>query len=532
MSMTISSSTPASVSSSSTSSTSSTTGSSSTSTSSTGYGTAAQAAAQSAMTALGAGSGINIQSLAQSLTDAEKAPQMSLLTRQLNKAQASLSAYSTLTQGLSNLQSAIGSLQDNSNLSTTSVRNSLASSVQISATGAAAPGNHSLQVLSTATPQQFLTGGFADHAANVTASTPVTLTLNINGQAHAFTPPAGSASSLDEFAAEINAAGLGVTAQVFNSGQGSTPYKLLISANTTGTSSAFTASATDSTGADVAGFAFGNTSYDGTAGGQLTAASDAHILLDGVDLWRASNTITDALPGVTLNILAPTSNAGGFQLSRDTATLSSNLQNLVTAFNDIQTVLQVATDPKSSVPTLGASLVADPLVNVIEKQLSSMIQKQISLGGTAGSMSLTDLGITHNLDGTLSLNNTTLASTLQSNYANVARFLTNGKDNSQASRTDTERGFAGNWVTSLTTMISGGMDAQGNSITSPIQTATINLRSTVTVVQKNQTDLGTRMTALYNRYINQFTTMDTLVGQMNSTKTWLNQLYNPPSKSN
>ena len=536
MSMTISGSTPTSTAASGTSSNTSgaasaNASSSSASTKST-YGTAAQAAAQSAMTALGAGSGINIQQLAQSLTEAEKAPQMSLLDRQLSKAQASLAAYSTLTQGLSNLQSAIASLQDNSNLASTSVQNSQASAVQITATGAAVPGNHTLQVLATAAPQQFLTGGFADPATNVSASSPVTLTLDVNGQVHAFTPPSGSASSLNEFAARINAAGLGVTAQVFNSGQGSTPYKLLISSSSTGASSAFSATATDSSGNAVAGFSFDKTSYDSTTGGQLTAAADAHVVVDGVDLWRASNSITDALPGVTLNVLTATSSAGGFQLNRDTSTLTANIQNLVTAYNDIQTVLQVATDPKSTVPTLGASLVADSLVGAIQTQLSAMVSKQVDLGGSVGNMSLRDLGITHNIDGTLSLNNTKLASTLQANYTNVAQFLTNGKDNSQGARTDTARGFAGNWASSLTTMISGGTDAQGNLVTSPIKTATTNLNATITTVQKNETTLNTRMTDLYNRYLSQFTTMDTLVSQMNSTRTWLNQLYNPPSKTN
>jgi flagellar hook-associated protein 2 len=532
MALTIGSSTPASTPTGSTSTSASSSGGSTTSGTTT-YGSAGQSAAQKAITALGSGSGMDIVALAQGLTDAEKAPQMSLLDKQLKTAQNTIQGFTVVNQALSNLQSAMAALQDKSQLGSTTVRNSAPGAVQVTADPSAAPLNHSIEVLATAASQRYLSAGLASSSAAVGGAQPATLTINVGGTDHVFTPGAGKTASLDEFAAQINKAGLGITAQVFDNGSSTQRYQLLLSSDNTGAASAFTARMNDANGATVAGFDFGGSAYDAVHGGQVSAAADAHLRIDGVELWRSTNQISDALSGVQLDLMSTTgSTPATVQLSRDTSSLQTAIGNMVTAYNDVQAILKAASDPKSTAAGIGATLVANPTVTVLQTRLRTIMGATTTLS-SGSNMGLIDLGISHQLDGSLGVDTAKLAKALQGNgFANAVQMLTNGKDNSADPFNDAKRGFAGNGALSMSLLISGGVDPTGHVVTSPVQDALTSLQTKVSAVQKQEADLTTRMQDVYNRYVSQFGAMDTLVGQMNSMKSWLNQLYNPNSKNN
>src|SRR5262249_23507728 len=129
-----------------------------------------------------------------------------------------------------------------------------------------------------------------------------TLTLTVGTTSYDITIDSSN-NTLDGLAKAINAKNAGVTASVITD-QGK--YKLVLR-GTSGTDNAFSLSVPDGTSSGLEGFA-----YDaGTNTGAMTRAQEAKnaiIDLDGVQVQRSSNTVTDLVSGVTLTLkkAAPT----------------------------------------------------------------------------------------------------------------------------------------------------------------------------------------------------------------------------------
>ena len=298
---------------------------------------------------------------------------------------------------------------------------------------------------------------------------------------------------------QINQAGLGITATI----DASKNQIVLTTTDSSGTkntlnwtTSQLSATSVSGTGSSIAGFSLSNTPQ--------TQASNANLVVDGVGMSRESNNITDAIKGVTLNLAATTPSTATLNITQDTSTVSTNIENLVTAFNSFRSTFNTLNTPNAT-GTGGGSLAYDPLLNQIRAQMTQIVVGNSSTPGTSIS-GLSDIGITIQSDGTLTLNSATLATTLSNNYADVKKMMTGG-----AIITGVQmpggNGLAGDAFNNIDKFIKS---------TGPIQSYIAGDNQLITGYQGQLTDVQSRMTQALNRYTSQFANMDQIVGQMTS----------------
>ena len=392
---------------------------------------------QKIITALGTGSGIDVQSLANNLVQAESAPQQALIQKKIDVSNASISGYGTLLSGVSALQSAFAALQDSSTISPATVQSTdTASFLATSMPGVeAATGFHQVHVTAVAKAQSEISTSFVDRTSIINGGAAFTLTITpLNGTAKTLNLAANSKAS--DVVSAINSSGTGVTASVVNTGGAQTPYKIVINSNVTGIAGGF--SITDSSGA------LGLTN--------VTPAQDANLTVDGVSMSRSSNQITDAIKGVSLTLFAENSSPTVLQVTRDNSALNSNIANLVKTYNELQKTMKTLGDSQSSDPVNGGKLANDSML----RQVQSMVRNMVTGDSTAPGgkfKALRDIGVTLQVDGSLQTDSSKLQSALDNNLVDIVTMFT-ANLGSPTNSTATKRGIAGDAVKALTALSS------------------------------------------------------------------------------
>lgn len=300
--------------------------------------------------------------------------------------------------------------------------------------------------------------------------------------------------------AAINAKNAGVKAELVNTGNALKPYKILVTGSTGVTQDFTLTSAT--------------TDIDFSAITGYEHATDAVFSVNGISMTRNSNTVTDAIAGVTLNLRGTTTGSAVLDMARDTTSLKTKMADLVTAYNDASDLLNQVADPKSTLDTYGATLVGDSTVRMVRQQLRSLFQGSSSTPGSSVN-AMWQLGFSLNEKGVMSLDSAKLDSALQSNFSDVVKSLTGNHENLSA-YSNAPAGLMGDAVRKLTTLL----DKSGPLIGQSESASTQN-----TKYQKELTDLQTRMDALLARYTKQFAAMDSLVGRVNTQKASLKSTF-------
>ena len=305
----------------------------------------------------------------------------------------------------------------------------------------------------------------------------------------------------------INASTSGVKAQLVFTGDGSSnPYQLVLT-GIQGASNAFTLSTEYGAGSGSPGLSFSSNPSN-------QSAADSSVKIDGVTLSRSSNTLTDAIPGVTLNLKATTTSVANLDLTRDNSAIKDKINALVSAYNDAVTIFNDVADPKSTLATYGATLVGDSTVRSVKSQLRGMMMGASSTPGNSVG-ALWQLGISIDQTGVMSVDSAKLDDSLTNHYDDVVKAFT-GNQNGLTIYSPAPAGIAGDMVKKLTNMLgkTGVLVSQSNSATTQN-----------TKYQDDLTKLHTRMDALLVRYQKQFASMDSLVGNINSQKTSLKSTF-------
>jgi flagellar hook-associated protein 2 len=297
---------------------------------------------------------------------------------------------------------------------------------------------------------------------------------------------------------------LGISAQLVSTGNAETPYKIMIN-GTSGATNEFSLTSLTTGGAAVSGVNFTS---------KLQSAENAELNVNGMAITSSTNRITDAIAGTTLELFSTTTGAANLDFSRDTSSVKTKIQALVTAFNDANSMLTVVSDPKSTVAEYGASLVGNNIVSTIRSQMRSMITTD-STSPSGGLAAFRDLGLSINRSGTLELNAAKLDSAMLTKFDNVVTLLTSNQEKLSATSA-LPAGAAGEAVKKLTSLL----DATG-----AITSQSTNLTKKITDYQKELTALDTKMTALLTRYNKQFASMETIVGQSKSLQTSLKSTF-------
>lgn len=597
--------------------------------------TSAKAAAGKIISTLSAGSGVDVNSLANSLVEAEKAPRKAEIDARVAKAEGGISGYAAMKFVLGDLQTAFNSLKNQSSFNTLVPQISQPNAVSVTTTASATTGSHSISVTQLAqqqrsisadnvpgfaTPLSQVNGGtafslvlknsidptptkvFAQGTINTPSITTVTFksmnkgdTVTVNGltltankslsatevgelfdQLDTTTAAAGTAGGVEASAinstplatygtfsgkfltgyssgvnsngvvtltsttnnnatdiatptgtqfsntiavaatattpagivAAINSANLGISAQLVNTGNIATPYRIMVT-GATGASNAFSLTSLTQGlgGVEVTGVSFGK---------QLQSAVDASFNVNGMAMTSSKNTVTDAIAGATLNLTATTTTnvPANLVFSRDTSSITTKLNALVTAYNDANTMLGVVSDPKSTVETYGATLVGNSIVGSVRSQMRQLISSN-STTPAGGFTALRDIGFNIDQKGVLSIDKTKLDNSLKNNFDNVVTLVTGNQEN-QSKFSVVPAGVAGEAAKKLTALLDS---------TAPLTTQSANLTTKISDYKKQLDKLNTRMTDLLARYNKQFAAMESMVGQSKSLQTSLKSTF-------
>ena len=354
-------------------------------------------------------SGINVQQLISNLSAAYQQPIM-VLESQQQSYQTTLSAWGTLQSSLSSLQSSMSSLQNLSSVNNRSVSLSNNNAATATVSANAATGSYSLSNIVLAQSQSIYSQDFSSASSGAVGTG--TLQIQVGSGAVTNVAIGSSNNTLDGIASAINTANAGVNAAVVYDGTG---YRLTLTGTGTGASSAFSVTTSGATGS------LANLSYSsGSSGMTLSqAAQNAGVSINGLAVTSASNTISGAIPGVSLNLLQA-SGSTTLQVSASNSAFVGAVQSFTTAFNQTMGTINQLTAYNAQAGS-GGPLLGDASVQGLRTQLLNLISGQgvgVASGSAYNSLGSVGLGLTSS--GTISLNTSTLSTALNSDFNSVA----------------------------------------------------------------------------------------------------------------
>jgi len=307
----------------------------------------------------------------------------------------------------------------------------------------------------------------------------------------------------------INAANKGVSASLINDG---TSTRVVITNNQTGAKQSMRISVSDPDGNNTDSSGLSALAYDPAASSgsgknmtQLTAAGDAAFSIDGIALTSSSNTITNVMDGVTLNLTK--TNAGSpttLKVSQDDAAIKSTINSFITAYNALATQLNAMTKYDATTETAGI-LQGDSTARSIQQQLRSTLTTAFGSGSTSR---LADIGITIQTDGTLKLDETRFNTAFTNNRDAVVSLFT--KDASGTSG----KGLGGTMDKLIDNII--GVDGI-------LTTRTDGMNKRVSNIDKQIDNMESRLEMVQARYERQYSALDVTVSNANSLAAYLTQ---------
>jgi len=368
------------------------------------------------ITATGVGSGLDIESLVSQLVSADITPAATRLSIKEARYQAEISAFGTLKSAVSTFKGTIAGVNSISTYQSKSSSTSLSDKVQVSATSEAANGSYNVEVSALAEAQSLVADATFSDLTSIVGTGTLTLTsagvvtsIVINSSNNTL---AGLADAINESDGPANAS------VVFDG----TDYRLTLVAKDTGTANSVSFSVSDDDGddTDAAGLsrlASGNLN-------ETNAAVDAALKINGLDVVSATNSVTDAIEGVTLT-LKGTTDAGtsaAISVSDNTSAITSAVNGFIDGYNELVATLDQlsAYDPDLQ---SASALTGDATLRSILRSIRSNLNDEI-VNVVSRSNSLVDLGITTDAAGKLKLNSETLSAVIESNPLDVATVFT------------------------------------------------------------------------------------------------------------
>ncbi|MDH1010610.1 flagellar filament capping protein FliD [Pseudomonas nicosulfuronedens] len=441
----------------------------------------------------GVGSGYDIDSIVTALVNAQKAPKSNQIATQKTATNTTLSGIGSLQSALDTFQTAMGKLNDANSFAGLAVKSSNTDALTATLGTGAAAGTYAIDVESLATSSKVATQ-YIDKSATFGAGK---LTITQGSSTYNVTVKAGA--SLSDIRDSINTQlkDQGLTANIITDASGP---RLVLGSSVTGAGSDISVSTSGDSSLDVLKIDGAGTKASATAGGYVSApAANAKYTIDGLEMSSSVNKISSAISGVELNLVA----TGKSTVTVDTNTdgLKTSIQSFVSAYNALITSVNSltkvtnTTDSSGNPTTTAASLASDSMTRNLLNTLRTQLVGSSADGGSIKLLS--QLGISTKTDGTLEVDDTKLDKALEKNFASVQGFFT---------------GDGG-----LLNRMSSSMDVytKSNGLLDQRKAA---LNDTLSDLADQSTKLDNRMTKLTETLMAKYTAMDTLVAQLNATK--------------
>ena len=469
----------------------------------------------------GLATGLDSASLISQLMYLERAPERILETKK-KTIQGQIDTYNQLTGFLNTFKGLAAAM----NTATTFMGKtaSVGDSTVLSATAVSstAPGTHTVEVTSLAKMQRQVSQGYASNTSLTFNTGTFTITDDGGGTPITVNIAEGQ-NSLDGIAAAINGSGANVSASVINDGSG-TPYRLVINGkDTKNYTFDFSGLTTDPTG----GTGTLKPTLLGAADPSYQAGAKASLKVDGVQIYKTSNTIGDVIPGVTLTLLKDGGATTSVTVGNDVTGVTKKINDFVGAYNSAMSLINRQSEYNATAKK-GGSLSGDSTLRVVKSQLQGVISTPVS-GLTGQYSTLAEIGITSSQkDGTLAVNATKLQEALGSKFDDVVKLFT---QNGGVSGLATEQyGVAEQFnkiVDKLTHFYEGPSSTANGIISSRVR----GLTDTIGDIDKQIEGMEVRMEQREKALKKQFSSLEQLVSglqtQGNSLLTYLsrNQYY-------
>lgn len=440
----------------------------------------------------GVGSGLDLAGLLERLVAAERAAPALRYDRAESRAEAQLSALGTLKSALAELRTSVGALKALGAFGQLSAASSHEDLFTASADATALPNTYGIEVRALAAAHKLASGAFASAATVVGSGT---LTIAVGGNPFSVSFAAGATLAAIRDAINGAADNTGVRASIVGADDGA---HLLLASADTGTANALRVTRSGGDGGLDA------LVYDPGVLQNLAvkqAAADAVVAVDGFTRTSAGNVVTGAIGGVTLDLrkAAPGTTAT-LAVANDAAAVKAALEAFVAAYNKV--VATVGTVSRYNPETkTAAPLAGDVLPRAVAAKLRGLLGGTVS--GLADSLNaLSDIGITAGQDGKLVINGATLDAALAANFGKVETLFTS----------------ANGYATRLEEILGEFLDADGL-----VGTRESTLSARLARIADDRERLERRLDAMEARLRAQFTALDTLVAQMNTTAQFLAQ---------
>lgn len=467
------------------------------------------------ITSTGIGSGLDVSAIVTQLMAVESRP-LTLLQQRKSDLDTQVSAIGKLSSLTSAMRDAAQKLTSVSLWKATVSSSGDDSAVKVSTDGNTPPGAYAVQVDALAARQTVASRVFG-------ASTDIlntgTLTIELGSYdgepaPTGFTPKAGATpvtvtigsgdTTLEKVRDKINAAGAGVTATIVKDANGA---RISLRSSTTGAENGFRITAAEDTDDGVAADGLSALAFDAAAGGtsQLTrteTATNAKAQVNGIAVESTTNTLEGVTDGMTLTLLAETGGPVNVDVAEDSEGLKKAVTGFVSAFNDLAGYIRDQTkydpDTKKGGPMQGDRTLLG---------LQSALRGVINQGSTASTKyeRLSDIGITMQTNGTLSVDDTKLDAAVDNRAELRKLFAADGA----TSATD---GF----MTRFVTLGGNELDTTG-----PLETRNTSLQSQLKRNQDSQDSMQRRLDQTEARLRAQYQALDTNMAKLNGLSSYL-----------
>jgi len=370
----------------------------------------------SILTSLGASS-IDTASLVDQLATAAIENKQNALTTRETANTAKISDLANAVNSISTFSSSLSALISGGTLFTQPT-SSNSSIVNVSAlAGSRLSGlSSTIKVNQLATAQTMTAAPLANAATAVGLGT---LELSVGGKAKTITITSAN-NSLAGLAQAIKDSGLGVTASIVIDSTGAR----LVVKGATGEDNAFSLSMTSGNAGELDRFTYDPGSYDPANVTGLTLqqeAQDAELIVDGVTVTKSSNSFSDVIAGVKIDLVsaAPGSTVT-IGSSQPVDAIKQAVSDFVAAYNEMKTTL-------ASMTGTTGSLRSDSGIRTLVQRLGALTSTQLTYATDGSPTTLAEIGVSTNRDGTLSLDSAKLASVMASNPSAVEAMFNPGQ---------------------------------------------------------------------------------------------------------
>ena len=444
------------------------------------------------VTAMGAGSGINTTEVVDALVEAQRAPQQQSIDRLKTKADVQISAYGLIKSSLDTLRSAFDTLNDVSDLKKFDVSSSNSAILDGTASANAIAGDYAIAVNTLAERTVWNTNiiAAATSASPINGGAAFSFDIDQNGTVTTITVTTDTPAGIQD---AVNNAGIGLTAGLIDTGNG------------------FVVSLAGDYGRDNDFIVQNIQNNAAMAASRQSTAVNADLTVNGVTVSRAANTVSDAVPGVTMTLKAVTA-AQTLTVTQDPSTLETALRNLVAVYNETEVLFDELSNGANPDDSLVGSLRSDSSFRGIRSAIRSVLTNPSST--PSGDINyLSDIGVQFERDGSLSINESRFSEALSSQFTDIVQALTAGTDNQSIFSTE-NAGLAGD----MSVLIFSYTRTTG-SVSTTILARTEDLQK----YEDDLEDLSRRMAIVKDRYVSQFSAMQAIVDEMNSTRDYLKQ---------